>query len=122
RQLVRQVVHGLEPGPVTVRQTMALEVWRIDGRSLRHQALGDVAVASGVLARSVRDQRHKPRRGRRPAAGDDARVAAFRPRRLRFAAVAIVVRGQSEFAATPSSLNSSAKPRVHMLMPYLAIA
>ena len=34
------------------------------------------------------------------------------------AAVAMVVRGQSEFTAMPSSCSSSAMPSVHMLMPY----
>ena len=34
------------------------------------------------------------------------------------AAVAMVVRGQSEFTAMPSPRNSSAMPSVHMLMPY----
>src|SRR5689334_12207092 len=37
------------------------------------------------------------------------------------AAVAIVVRGQSEFTAMASCLSSSAMPSVHMLMPYLLI-
>src|SRR5437762_7143332 len=37
------------------------------------------------------------------------------------AAVAIVVRGQSEFTAMPSPLSSSAMPSVHMLMPYFDI-
>ena len=37
------------------------------------------------------------------------------------AAVSITVRGHNAFTAMPSRLNSSAIPKTHMLMPYLAI-
>ena len=36
-------------------------------------------------------------------------------------AVAMIVRGQSELNAIPSSAYSAAIPSVHMLIPYLAI-
>ena len=35
------------------------------------------------------------------------------------AMVAMVVRGHNELAAMPDVRNSSAQPKVHMLMPYL---
>ncbi len=37
------------------------------------------------------------------------------------AAVAMVVRGHSEFTAMPCAANSADMPSVHMLMPYFAI-
>ena len=40
---------------------------------------------------------------------------------IRWNAVAMVVRGQSEFTAIPSEANSAANPSVHMLIPYLAM-
>ncbi len=51
----------------------------------------------------------------------DLAIAASPPSRFCTAAVAMIVRGQSEFAAMPSSLSSSASPSVQMLIPYLAI-
>ena len=49
-----------------------------------------------------------------------AREPVLAPSRLRTAAVAIRVRGQSELKAIPSSANSSAIPRVHRVIPDLA--
>ncbi len=40
---------------------------------------------------------------------------------ISIAAVAMVVRGHSEFTAMPCARSSSAMPRVHMLMPYFAM-
>ena len=51
----------------------------------------------------------------------EVRIASSPPSKFRTAAVAIVVRGHRELAATPYVLNSSAKPSVHMLMPYFAM-
>ena len=48
-------------------------------------------------------------------------MASAPPSKLATAAVAIVVRGHSEFAAIPTSRSSSAKPRVTRLIAYLAI-
>lgn len=51
--------------------------------------------------------------------GDRERDAASAPpSRLTTAAVAIVVCGQRQLAAMPSSANSAAQPRVSRVMPY----
>jgi hypothetical protein len=43
------------------------------------------------------------------------------PNRFRTAAVAMRVRGHSEFTATPSAANSYENPSVVRLIPYLAV-
>ncbi len=48
-------------------------------------------------------------------------IASSPPSRFWTAAVAMIVRGHRELKAMPSSLNSSAMPSVHMLIPNLAI-
>jgi hypothetical protein len=45
-------------------------------------------------------------------------AASAPPSRLTTAAVAIVVCGHRQFAATPSSANSAAQPRVSSVMPH----
>src|SRR3989442_12957579 len=73
-----------------------------------HFLLGRVKIACAASA-TMRGSRER-------------RTDSSPPSRLRTAAVAMVVRGHRELAAMPYSLNSSAKPRVQRLMPYLAIA
>ena len=52
----------------------------------------------------------------------EAAIASSPPSRFWTAAVAMIVRGQSELAAIAlAPCSSSASPRVHRLIPYLAI-
>jgi hypothetical protein len=71
-QLVRQVIDGVESSLVALRETMALEVRRINVGSLSHQAVGNMAVPARMFAVSVGDKCYKPRRGRRPMVDDNA--------------------------------------------------